>query len=344
MPTRPFDPTTSRRAFLQATLAASAAALAACDSVRPIGPAAPAADAGTTPDTPLPAADATPTCAPATVPMPADGHLDVAAAQLPFRQHDPAWGGDLMWDRKLVIQAATQFNGETQADAEALLREFPDGNNLANEGCQVTVMAMVLRLLHGEAKPAWTPKILNEVAHAYYFYTPCGLSMTTLYADLVSDVSSGLVQLCVKEEYLPGEAGWSKVSAATSPLVRAYRRLPPQKRSQFVLMLKTGTWDDTVASHFVLLHPHDEGGPDDANPLVLDPAMPLDKQGPWRLTDSAAAILQDADIAEAWKARQIEPTQLGGVWVFASVQPGQARPAHAALVSQWAMELAAAST
>jgi hypothetical protein len=70
--------------------------------------------------------------------------------------------------------------------------------------------------------------------------------------------------------------------------------------------------------------------------------MPLDRSEAWRLTDSAEAILQDPEIAKAWQLRQIEATQLGGVWVFARCQPQTARPLLAPLIGQWALELAAA--
>lgn len=270
----------------------------------------------------------------------ADGTLDVAGAKLPYRQDDPAWGSDLMWDRALVIEADTKLNGDTKANAEALLRAFDDGNNLANEGCMLTCLAMVLRLLEPLAKPPWTPKNLNKTAQELYYYTPCGLSMTTLFADLVSEVTSGTVQLCLKEEYLPGEPGWPKLRANTSALVRAYRRLPPQKRSNFLVMLKTGTYDDTVASHYVLLHPGDDSPVDNPDPEILDPAKPLAETKAWHLSDSAKAITQDPDIAAAWKAAKIEPTQIGGAWVFARWQAAQGRALLTPLISAWALELA----
>jgi hypothetical protein len=288
-----------------------------------------ASDIGTSSDIP---------CAPQSVPDNPDAGLSFA--NLPYRQDDPLWGGELMWNRDLVIQAATQLNGETKKDAEALLRKFPDGNSIANEGCMLTCLAMVLKLLVPAASPSWTPGLLNQTAQEYYYYSPCGLSMTTLYADLVSDVSEGQVQLCLKEEYLPGVPYWPRVHAHTAALLRAYRSLTPAQRSQFVVMLKTGTYDDTVASHYVLLHPSDAGGADDANPQLLDPAMPLDKQGIWRLTDSAATITQDPDIAAGWQQDGIEPTQIAGVWVFVRWRPDRSRSFVAPLVAAWATELA----
>jgi hypothetical protein len=245
-----------------------------------------------------------------------------------------------MWDRDLVLRAAVELNGETRADAEGLMRAFDDGNNLANEGCQVTALAMALRLFQPEATPPWTPSLLNEYAHYYYYYTPCGLSLVPLYADLLSDVTEGRVQLALKEERLSGVPGWPKRYAHTLPLVRAYRSLPVDRRSSYLLMLKTGTWDDTVASHYVLLDPADDGGPDGLDPLVLDPAMPLDAAGPWRMSDSAAAILEDPAIAAEWAAAGVEPTQVCGVWALARFQEESRDALLAPLVAAWARELA----
>jgi hypothetical protein len=125
-----------------------------------------------------------------------------------------------------------------------------------------------------------------------------------------------------------------------SPLLRAWRRLPPAKRSRFVVMLKTGTYDDTVASHYALLHPLDDAGPDVDDPLLLDPAQPLDDDGPWRLSDSAAQITSDPDILEAWNTAGITPTQLGGVWVFVRWNDARDRSLLSPLVHAWAQELA----
>ncbi|MBM4283242.1 MAG: hypothetical protein FJ137_21685, partial [Deltaproteobacteria bacterium] len=165
-----------------------------------------------------------------------DGQLDLTG--LPYRQDDPRWGGDIMWDREMVLRAAVELNGETPEDAAALIRAFPDGNTIANEGCQLTCLAMALHLLMPDVNEPWTPRLLNQLAHLFYYYTPSGLSLTTLFGDLVSDASVGVVQLALKEEFLPGIAPWPRVTASTSPLVRAYRSLPPQKRAQFVVMLK----------------------------------------------------------------------------------------------------------
>lgn len=265
--------------------------------------------------------------------------LDPRAAGMPFRQDDPAWGRDVMWDRELVVRADHELNGAPLARARALLRRFEDGNTIANEGCLLTSLAMVLQLLVPRTPP-WTPRTLNQEAQARYFYTRAGVSMAPLVADLVSDVTDGAVQLALKEEYLAGEPGWPKVSPGTSGLVRAYRSLAPEQRTRFVVLLKTGTHDDTVASHYLLLHPNDEGTPDDANPRVLDPAQPLaDRTDVWRLSDSAAAITKDTDIAGAWRAAGVTSTQIGGAWVYAARSDARGRPAIAPLARAWAREL-----
>jgi len=279
-----------------------------------------------------------------------DDALDIALAAtpdltldltgLPYRQDDPRWSSDLMWDRSKVLRAAVELNGETPENAAALMRAFPDGNSIGNEGCQLTCLAMALRLLMPDVDEPFTPRVLNELAHDFYYYTLSGLSLTTLYGDLVSDASEGVVQLALKEEWLPGVAPWPPMTSSSSPLLRAYRRLPPAKRSQFVLMLKTGTYDDTVASHYVLLHPLDDAGPDDDDPLLLDPAQPLDDHRPWRLSDSAAQVTSDEDILEAWNNAGIAPTQVGGVWVFVRWNDARDRSLLSPLVHAWAQELA----
>ncbi len=290
--------------------------------------------------TQAPASTTSPTPCPPDLPQHPQGLLSAEGVTFPFRQHDPAWGDEVMWDRDLVVQAAVELNGETRADAEGLMRAFPDGNTLANEGCEVTALAMALRLFQPNASPPWTPSLLNEYAHYYYYYTPCGLSLVPLYADLLSDVTEGLVQLAFKEERLSGVPGWPRRYAHTLPLVRAYRSLPVDRRSSYLVMLKTGTWDDTVASHYVLLDPSDSEGPDGEDPLILDPAMPLDASGPWRLSDSAAAILEDPEIAAGWEAAGVEPTQICGVWVLVRFQEESRDALLAPLVAAWARELA----
>lgn len=313
----------ARRTFLRAALGTGAGLVAACGS-------------GSAESTPSPA----PACTgdggaftEATAPL-----LDPRAAGMPYRQDDPTWGKDLMWDRDLVIRADHELNGATLTQARSLMRAFPDGNNIANEGCLLTSLAMVLQLLAPKS-PAWTPRTLNELAHESYFYTPCGLSMTTLNADLVSEMTEGAVQLALKEEYLAGVAGWPKVHPNSSALVRAYRSLAPAERTHMIVLLKTGTYDDTVASHFLLLDPNDDGGPEDPNPRVLDPAEPMNGPALWRLTDSAKAITVDPDIAAGWRASGIEDTQIGGAWVYVRWSPSRDRSELGPLVRAWAREL-----
>ena len=84
-----------------------------------------------------------------------------------------------------------------------------------------------------------------------------------------------------------------------------------------MLMVKTGTYDDTIASHFVVLHPDHPESPDVDDAIILDPAMRKDAKHPWRLTDSAAQICGDRAINKAWTNKKIRPTQIAGVWLFA---------------------------
>jgi len=266
--------------------------------------------------------------------------LNAAAAGLPYRQDDPRWGSDPMWDRRLVIKAATELDGRSAAEAEHLIRQYADGNTIANDGCQLTCIAMALRLFDPHADPTWTPATLNDAAHENFYYTLSGLSLTTLYSDIASDMTDGAVQLLAKEEYLSGQKPWPRVSASQSALVRAYRSLAPEDRSGVLVMVKTGTWDDTVASHYVLIDPDGSQSPDDPNARILDPVMPLDKKGPWRLSDSAEVITQDEAIAAAWKRDGITPTQIGGAWAFARWEQAKARPLAGGFVEAWAKELA----
>jgi hypothetical protein len=267
-----------------------------------------------------------------------------AVPDLPYRQDDPHWGNDLMWDRAKVIKADTMLNGDTKKQAESLMREFPDGNSIGNEGCELTSMAMILRLLSPKTDKPWTPRTLNQEAQARYYYTPCGLSMAQLNADLVSEVSKGSIGLAMKEEYLSGIKPWPKMFCNTSALVRAYRSLTPEERKDYAVMIKIGTYDDTVASHYLLLDPNDTGSPDGDDPLVLDPAEPLDQTGPWHLSDSSHHILGDPEIAKEWKKYGIEPTQLGGAWVYAKSSPDSSHSVMGPLAAAWARELARPAT
>ena len=258
---------------------------------------------------------------------------------LPMRQDDPRWARDLMWNRRRVIRAA-RAGGMSRSEAESLLWDYPDGNSIGNEGCQLTCLAMVLHLLAAPRRSAWTPRTLNRAAHEGLFYTLSGLGMNTLYADLVSEVSDGAVQLAIGENFLPGEKTWKPAYCDTAPLVRAYRSLAPGDRAGLVLMLKTGTYDDTMASHYVLLDPNSVQPPGDRNAEVLDPAMPAGRGGRWTLSDSARWITQDPDIRREWRKAGIGDTQVGGAWLFARCDRATGRPALGALPAAWAAELA----
>ena len=261
-------------------------------------------------------------------------------AGMPYRQDDPRWGKNLMWDRKQVVKVAREFNHETRSEAESLLYPYRDGNNIANEGCMLSCLAMVLKLLAPAAKPAWTPATLNRAAQDAYYYTRSGLSIVTLYPDLVSEMSEGHVGLAMAQDYLPGVKGWRRVYANSSPLVRAYRALTPAQRSNYLVMIKTGTYDDTASSHYALLHPNSEQSPDEADALLLDPAEPRSHKGDWTMTDSAKWIGQEPQIKRDWAKAGIQPTQIGGAWIFSRWVPSTGAPLIGPLVQSWSQQLA----
>ena len=213
-----------------------------------------------------------------------------------------------------MIEVHRRYNGATGAQASRPLRKFDSGNTIGKEGCQLAALAMVLRLLCAKGE-YWTPRTLNQFAHKCLYYSPPGLAMATLYADLVSEASAGEVQLLLKEEYQPGEPGWARVLASESLPVRAYRT---PDRTAVAVMLKTGTYDDTVGSHFVLVDPDDPGPADEDNVPILDPAQPMSStKRSWRLSDSAARNRGDPAIDKEWRQHRIGNLQIGGVWVFA---------------------------
>ena len=271
------------------------------------------------------------------IPVPEGPLLNLAG--MPYRQDDPRWGKKRMWDRKEVIKVAREFNDETREDAESLLYPYKDGNNIANEGCMLSCLAMVLKLLAPAARPGWNPGTLNRAAQDSYYYTRSGLSMVTLYPDLVSEMSEGRVGLVMAQDYLPGVKGWTRVFANSSQLVRAYRALSPGQRSNYLVMIKTGTYDDTAASHYMLLHPNSEQSPDEADALVLDPAEPRSHKGNWTMTDSAKWILQEPQIKREWRKAGIQPTQIGGAWIFSRWDKTTAAPLIGPLMQSWAQQL-----
>jgi hypothetical protein len=209
------------------------------------------------------------------------------------------------------------YNRKSEAEARTLLRRFRGGNTIGNEGCLLTCLAMVLRLLTGKSNK-WTPKKLNRIARNQLYYTSAGLSMAPLYADLVCEASKGEVQLLLKEEYLPGETGWPPTTASTCFPLRAYRGMGLRNREDVALMIKIGTYDDTVGSHFVLVDPSDPGPADAEDVSILDPAQPLkSSKRPWFLSESSRRICEDERIRAEWERSGIRDLQLAGVWVFA---------------------------
>ncbi len=227
----------------------------------------------------------------------------------PFRQDDPRWGDDLMWDRKQVM--------DVDPRAGASLSRHKKGNTIGHEGCMLTCLSMVLKLL-GEKSTHRNPGKLNGFAQQELFYTTRGLSMVPLYADLLVDATHGEVQMFLKEEYLSGERGWPRNRARDCVPLLAYRALPRANRDDIVLMLKTGTWDDSFASHYVLVDSEAPGAWDEDDVPILDPVQPLNsKKWPWRLSDSAAHLCGDPRIKKEWRKAKIGDLQICGVWAFA---------------------------
>jgi hypothetical protein len=234
----------------------------------------------------------------------------------PYRQNDARWAADTMWDRSKVIDVHHKYNGKPIAEAEGLLRRFyRGGNSIGTEGCLITSLAMILASLD---EAAWTPRKLNQAAVVLNYYTPAGLSMVALYADLLSDVSNGEVQLCAKEEYLAGERGWEPMFASSSYLLRGFRVLSPSSRRDFAALVKIGTHDDAIASHYLLIDPEAPGSPEADDFRVLDPAQPMSlRTRPWKLSNSYARVAGDRTVRAEWKRRRIQPLQISGVWIFA---------------------------
>lgn len=140
-----------------------------------------------------------------------------------------------------------------------------------------------------------------------------------MYADLLSDLTLGAVQLACKEDYLAGQDGWGddRRFVADCPLLRAYLRLVPAARRDFSVMLKIGTWSDAFASHFLVVHPDQPVADDASDLLVLDPAMPRGAgDSGWTLAE-ADANLRDGRIGREWRGQGLEPGQIAGIWVFA---------------------------
>ena len=195
--------------------------------------------------------------------------------------------------------------------------------SISSDGCQLTCLAMVLRLLAPKSHYT-TPKSLNKFAHSERYYSLNGISLVPLYADLVQEASHGQVQLFLKEEYRADLASWKPRRASNAASLIAYRRLPRSSRRGVVLMIKTGTYDDTFASHYVLVDPENPGNVADDNVPILDPAQPIESRAAtWRLGDSANFLRTDKRIDAEWRKQGIEDLQIGGIWAFGRWRDGR---------------------
>ena len=239
----------------------------------------------------------------------------------PFRQDDERWGAEEMWHRPTVMCILSKFNHFTSEKANNWMRDFSKNrgsknNDIENEGCLIASLAMVLHLLDHDKRRRWSPKVLNKKAKENFYYSKSGVALVTLYADLVCDVTDGNVQLAAKEEY-PWEPGDGYTTMADCAWANAYISAPEEVRKNFAVMLKIGTHDDTIASHYLLLDPMQTEH--SSNPLVLDPAMPFPisiSASGWRLFDSYKRICRDPDIGGELRKQKITKEMVRGVWIF----------------------------
>lgn len=234
----------------------------------------------------------------------------------PYRQHDPRWKANIMWDRRKVIDIGIKYNGLSRKEAGSLLFNFKSGNTIETEGCLLTCLSMVLCLLHHKD---WTPDRLNDFAQENLYYSQSGLSMTTLYADLVGEASKGKVQLFMKEEY-----SQMKVFPSSSIPLQAYLSLSYKERSNCAVMIKVGTHDDTFASHFVLADP-ENAIPNQDDITLLDPYQPLRSKRLWSLSDSCKRLCKEKNISLEWSKNNISFLQIAGIWIFCKWQLDQQR-------------------
>lgn len=238
----------------------------------------------------------------------------------PFSQNDSRWRKEKMWDRQTVLDILRTHEGFTEREASEWLEVYEDGNTIGNEGCQITCLAMVLKLLDDRTKKLdWNPRRLHKLAQNGLYYSSCGVSLVQLYADLCCDATEGRVQLLAKEEFLAGEYRSRATFAADSSLLRFYRGLEKKLQRDFAAMVKMGTYDDTFASHYVLVDPSAPGDPDQNDFRVLDPAEPIHSNDRiWNLSNSFSYLHENgkSKIGMEWHRLGIKPLQIAGVWLF----------------------------
>lgn len=240
----------------------------------------------------------------------------------PFRQDNPDWADCEMWHRPTIIETLVSKNKWTEDEASEWIRKFkgdrpdkPGKNNIGNEGCLITSLAMILVLLGSKKFQNKTPEYLNKFAMEKLYYSRSGISLVPLYADIILEITEGAVQLAAKEEYSwsPKE---SKTTMSNSTIAKKYLCSAENIRKNYALMIKIGTYDDAVASHYLLIDPDKQDLTD--NPKVLDPAMPLEsKKTIWTLSDSYRQICKDPDIKKKILKEGVDETTIRGIWLFA---------------------------
>ena len=238
--------------------------------------------------------------------------------ELPFLQHEGELADRDMWNVKDVMCALKKLG----APEEDPFRE--QGTQFKDQGCQICCLAMVLHLLDEKAHASdpWTPEKVLDLASDERYLTKVGLSLVPLYADLCVDATRGRVQLCAKENYAPAQGEFLPQRLSNIFLVHAYRGLKPSHRSDFVVMLRIGTHDESYASHYLLIDPNDKGLPDSDDVLVLDPDMPIEERGKaWTFQRASDKFFRDRDLNPDEMTQiddgKVSPGDVAAVYVFA---------------------------
>lgn len=201
----------------------------------------------------------------------------------------------------------------SRREAEDLLEA---GTTIRHQGCQLCCIAMVLALLDERPESPWVPPTVLDAARE--FIRADGVSMVPLYADLCADLTGGRVQLLAKEYFA---AGGVQPRLSQVGLVRAYRALPDAQRSRLMLMLRIGTHNETVASHYLLVAPTDDSPSDSDNAFVLDPDMAEGAEAQaWTFLDAwhhFVDVRSDGGAkAELVDKERVRPGQVAAVYLF----------------------------
>lgn len=232
-------------------------------------------------------------------------------AVLPFLQKDRGWAKERIWDERQVARSV--------GSASKAKRLLAAGTTFADQGCQLCSIATALAWLDDGAETPWNPRLVLKGARADYI-GKSGVAMAPLYADLCTDLTNGRVQMLAKENFA---AGGQQPRLSQVGLVRAYRdpALSPKRRAGLLVMLRIGTHDETIPSHYLLISPADAGPPDSDDALVWDPDMP-DAPTPgsctfmeaWR--NFASPTADGGQRARRLKKEKVDAGRVASVYLF----------------------------